>query len=79
MVKHSPTFSKVLIGNKADIEENRTVTDQQLAEIAAKLDVDVKFVTSAKTGEGVPEVFEFLTLAIAARKGLLKKSVPHSD
>ena len=77
--KHSPTFSKVLIGNKADIEENRTVTDQQLAEIAAKLDVDVKFVTSAKTGEGVPEVFEFLTLAIAARKGLLKKSVPHSD
>ncbi|MHA2274013.1 MAG: hypothetical protein ACXACI_19390 [Candidatus Hodarchaeales archaeon] len=45
-----------------------------LADSAAKLGVDLNFETSAKTGEGIPEVFEFLALVIAERKGLLKKA-----
>ncbi len=70
----SPEFASVLIGNKADLDEERQVKTDDLADSAAKLGVDLNFETSAKTGEGIPEVFEFLALAIAERKGLLKKA-----
>jgi small GTP-binding protein len=72
--KYSPEFAKVLIGNKADLEEKRAIKTDNLADSAAKLGVDLNFETSAKTGEGIPEVFEFLALAIAERKGLLRKA-----
>lgn len=70
----SPEFAMVLIGNKADLDEEREVKTDDLADSAARLEVDLNFETSAKTGEGIPEVFEFLALTIAERKGLLRKA-----
>ncbi|MFX0117528.1 MAG: Rab family GTPase [Candidatus Hodarchaeota archaeon] len=70
----SPEFAKILIGNKADLEEEREVKTDDLADSATKLTADLNFETSAKTGEGIPEVFEFLALSIAERKGMLRKA-----
>lgn len=49
----------VLVGNKVDLEEERVVPDEMVAEFAESLDCP-HFVSSAKTGENVEKVFKRL-------------------
>lgn len=56
----NPASPMVLIGNKADLEAQRSIPDQQLNQIAAQLGT-TWFTSSAKTGEQVDRAFQHLT------------------
>jgi small GTP-binding protein len=49
----------VIVGNKADLTAERTITDQALRELAPGRDIPC-LLTSAKTGQGVEEAFQLL-------------------
>ena len=49
----------IIIVNKKDLEKNRQLTDKKVIELAKKKKCEV-FFTSAKTGEGVKEAFNYL-------------------
>lgn len=48
----SENVTKVLVGNKADLSDDRQVSEQQGAELAKSLGVQF-FETSAKTGQNL--------------------------
>ncbi len=56
----------VFAGNKADLENERVVKEQDLQELASKYK-GKSFLTSAKTGKDVETVFKELALAMAER------------
>ncbi|KAH0794614.1 rab11 protein [Histomonas meleagridis] len=57
MVKdESPNYVTFLVGNKIDIEEDRTIPEEMIKEFATKNDLRF-FECSALTGEGVSEIF----------------------
>lgn len=58
-------ISKVLVGNKCDIEESREVTYEEAVELAKDLDMNY-FETSAKDGHNVCVVFSYVTRDILA-------------
>lgn len=53
----------VIVGNKIDLEEQRTVTTKEGEDIAASFGVSF-FETSAKTGENVDTVFQNLAESV---------------
>jgi small GTP-binding protein len=57
----------IIAGNKADMVEQRVVSDEQLAKLAGKLGA-TSFLTSAKTGDGVEQAFQSLTRSILGNK-----------
>ena len=50
---------EIIVGNKIDIEGKREVTKEQLKSLGEKYGMET-FETSAKTGEGINEVFNYL-------------------
>ena len=56
----------VMVGNKVDLTESRTVTREQAEELAQSLGVEY-YETSAKDGVGVNEVFERLVILISEK------------
>ena len=48
----------VLIGNKKDIESERQITKEEIEKYCKKKEIDKYFETSAKTGEGIHELFK---------------------
>ncbi len=58
----------VFAGNKADMENERVIKDADLQELAAKYKSKA-FLTSAKTGQNVDEVFKALGLAVSEKMG----------
>ena len=58
----------VLIGNKIDLAESRTVSKEDLAESAKKLGIKEIKETSAVTGEGINEVFTLMGKKILSSK-----------
>ncbi len=55
----NPQATLVVVGNKADLVEQRAITDEELAAIAAEYH-SPWFTSSAKTGENVAKVFHVL-------------------
>jgi len=49
----------VIVGNKIDMRENHEIMNEQIKSLADKYDMET-FETSAKTGEGISEVFTYL-------------------
>ncbi|MBU1158042.1 MAG: GTP-binding protein [Candidatus Thermoplasmatota archaeon] len=58
----------VFAGNKADLENERVIKDEELQELASKYKAK-SFMTSAKTGQGVEDVFKALGLAVSEKMG----------
>jgi len=58
-----PDFPIIIVGNKIDMQEERVVSTEQGIELAKKLNV-IFIEISAKTGEGVSDVFTELVRAI---------------
>ncbi|OGS41918.1 MAG: hypothetical protein A3K67_04425 [Euryarchaeota archaeon RBG_16_62_10] len=56
----------VFAGNKADLENNRVVKEQDLQELAAKYKSKA-YLTSAKTGQNVEAVFKQLASAMSEK------------
>jgi GTPase SAR1 family protein len=56
----------VFAGNKADLENDRVIKEQDLQELAAKYKAQA-FLTSAKTGQNVESVFKALALAMSEK------------
>ena len=50
---------EVIVGNKIDIEGKREVTKEQMKSLGQDVNIET-FETSAKTGEGINEVFNYL-------------------
>ena len=50
---------EVIVGNKIDIEGKREVTKEQMQSLGQDVNIET-FETSAKTGEGINEVFNYL-------------------
>ena len=67
------SISMVLLANKADATDRRAVSDDEIHEVAKKLNVPV-FFTSAKSGANVAESFG--TLASLATKKVLESTAP---
>jgi small GTP-binding protein len=56
----------ITVGNKCDLENERTVSDEDLAKAAHKYDAEYTY-TSAKTGENIEKLFIGLTREIMRR------------
>jgi len=62
VIQNTGAIPCVIIGNKKDLEDERQVTPNDVDKEIEKnnMDIKVKFVTSAKTGENVEEGFHSL-------------------
>ncbi len=58
-------ISKILVGNKCDKEKERVIKREDAEELAKKYDIKY-FETSAKTNEGVTEVFKHIALELSS-------------
>ena len=67
---------KALVGNKCDLEEEREVNTMRAKETAQRSDIkdDMVFEISAKTGEGVEEMFAKVARAFQMRQKKLEPS-----
>ena len=71
--KSSDNVTVAVLGNKKDLVDEITVTDDQIRKLCS--DKDIKyFACSAKTGEGVNEVFDYFTEKVSERKNIVGSS-----
>ena len=63
--KHTEDPVLFIVGNKCDLEEQRIVTESDARDFARQNDADCYF-TSAKTGQGVNELFEAVFAKLVA-------------
>ena len=59
----------IIVGNKIDLNEKREVNYELMENLGKKNNIEV-FETSAKTGEGVEEIFIFLTKKLFQNKNI---------
>ena len=62
-----PNIVLAIAANKQDLRKDQAVSDMQLAEYAASIGA-VHFGTSAKTGEGLAEIFEAMANLVVSRQ-----------
>jgi len=67
----------IVVGNKIDLEDKREINFESLKEFGLKHKIDV-FETSAKTGEGVEEIFTYLINKLFKNKNI-GKILPNDD
>ena len=67
--KITPDTEMIIVGNKIDLIEKRVVKLEALKELGKKFNIDV-FEVSAKTGEGVEEIFISLTKKLLQNKNI---------
>lgn len=62
VIEHTGKLPCVVIGNKSDLKDKREVNDNEVTEVIEKnkMDIKIKFATSAKTGDNVEEGFNSL-------------------
>jgi len=60
-IKFEEQFPIIVVGNKADLDDDREVSAEEGIQFAKARDVDVFIECSAKTGENVKRMFEALT------------------
>ena len=72
-----PETEMIAVGNKIDLEEKREVKFELLKEFGLKYKIDV-FETSAKTGQGVQEIFNSLISNLFTNKNI-GKVLPSED
>mmetsp|Transcript_28702 Transcript_28702/g.37634 ORF Transcript_28702/g.37634 Transcript_28702/m.37634 type:complete len:227 (-) Transcript_28702:366-1046(-) len=69
----------ILVGNKTDLEDKRTVSEAEMSTAAAGLGLALSRCTSAKTGENVDQAFEELIIQVyncdKAKRGTFKGGV----
>ena len=73
----SPETEMIIVGNKIDLNEARQVPFDLIKEFAKKYNMEA-FETSAKTGEGVDEIFIALTQKLFKNKNI-GKILPGED
>lgn len=66
MTKESDKCPMILVGNKKDLERDRVISRQMGEDLARKYECDFLEV-SAKTGEGIREIFETLVAEMVKR------------
>lgn len=62
-----PKIIKVMVGNKVDLEHERKVTPEEAGELAKENDMSY-FETSAKTGQNIQELMNYLMKEIYTTK-----------
>ena len=72
-----PETEMIVVGNKIDLEDKRVINFESLKEFGIKHKIDV-FETSAKTGEGVEEIFTYLINKLYINKNI-GKILPNDD
>ncbi len=72
-----PETEMIVVGNKIDLEDKREINFESLKEFGLKHKIDV-FETSAKTGEGVEEIFTYLINKLFKNKNI-GKILPNDD
>ena len=60
MMNVNPKATLVFVGNKADLVDERAISDEELSHVAGEYD-SAFFMTSAKTGQNIEEVFSKIT------------------
>ena len=73
----SPDTELVIAENKIDLEEDREISKEIIKDFGEKNNVEI-FGTSAKTGEGVEEIFGYLINKLFMKKGVGELS-PEDD
>jgi GTPase SAR1 family protein len=76
--RYAPYAAKFLVGNKSDLDRD----DWEIEEGKAKMFMEnnslvTRFTVSAKTGEGVKEMFQSISLYLMQKK--VVPTLPHSD
>ncbi len=64
VLKVSPRSLSILIGNKADLRNERALTQDEISRISQAMHAIDYIETSAKTGQNVDEAFQTLTTSI---------------
>ena len=62
----------IIVGSKSDLEEYRTVPEEEVIEIVKKHDIKEHLECSSKTGENVEEIFVKITRIMMKKAGLLE-------
>ena len=67
--KYTLNSKKILIGSKADLVDQRTVSEEDALDFQSRNNIDFYLESSSKTGQNVDEIFETLIRAIIAPSG----------
>jgi len=68
------SWLKVLIGTQCDITDHRVVTKEAIEQASSRYNLRY-FETSAKTGEGVEQLFQYVAEQTSARQAELRQEV----
>jgi len=61
----------LMVGGKIDLEDKRSVTQEEALEVAEKHKLDGYIECSSKTGENIEEIFEAITLTMMKQGGMI--------
>jgi len=65
-------IQKILVGNKADLEDLRVITDEEAESMRVELECNTHILASAKENKNVDEAFTILAQAFLNKAGVFK-------